>query len=529
MAAGRELIPALRRLFGPPPVEKKGLAERVRSSSRAYVTPGQPYSSTWNVNRAVTEAYEANPLVYRAIEVICDNAVAQRIILRKDDPDTGKIVQSGEDPSRLLYVLNRRANPWETAKIFRHRLVAQYLLSSKGLYIEVIRTRSGRIGMVNLLDPDLCEIVPSEKRDPNTNEIIASDPLGAFRVRVPGGGYDELPRFDPEATDQPASILWLRAPHPTVMWEGMSPVQAAGLSIDLDKYARIYNRRFLQNDGRPGGLLSVKGVANRDMMERIQAQFTGGPESAGRTTVISADSVSYADTSGSPRDLMWGELSAMTKSEIALAFGVPESILGDASGRTFDNADAEYAMFWEHRMKPLLEMLDDQLDILTGGYDDDLYLRHDLSRVWVLGRHKREEIRTAREDVALGLRTINEYREIAELDPVPGEFADVLLVPGGKIVGTDDEELATRVAELPMLGSPKAADPAEEAEQGAEIGSMAGARLADNNVSAARLRLVAGQDRVPTAIEGRKGLEPEGKQGGARDGAGEDPGPSLWG
>lgn len=529
--AGLELFPALRRLLGPSPVEQKGLAERVRASSRSYVTPGQPYSNTWNVDRAVREGYEGNPLVYRAIEVICQNAIAQRIVLRKDDPDDGATIDTSKDPSRLLYVLNRRANPWETALIFRHRLVAQYLLSSRGVFIEVILARSGRMGMLNLVDPDLVDIVPSEKRNPQTNEVTESDPIGAFQVRVPGGGYDELPRFDPEASveDQPSSILWIRSPHPTVMWAGMSPVQAAGMSIDLDKYARLYNRRFLQNDGRPGGLLSVKGVANRETMERIQSQFTGGPESAGRTTVISADSVSYADTSGSPRDLMWGELSKMTKSEIALAFGVPESVMGDASGRTFDNADAEYAMFWEHRMLPLLRELDDQLDILTGGYDDDLYLRHDLSKVWVLGRHKREAQRTAREDVGLGLRTINEYREIAELDPMPGEFADVLLVPGGKIIGTDDQELAERVAELPMLGSPQAADPAEEAEQGAEIGGVAGATLANDNVSASRLRLVAGEDRAPAALEQRKVLELEGKQSGAREEAGATPGPTIWG
>lgn len=527
--AGRELFPALRRLFGPSPVEQKGLAERVRASSRSYVTPGQPYSNTWNVDRAVREGFEGNPLVYRAIEVICANAVAQRIVLRKDDPDEGKTIEMGKDPSRLLYVLNRRANPWETALIFRHRMMAQYLLSSRGVYIEVVLTHSGRIGTLNLLDPDLVDIIPSEKRDPQTNKVTESDPIGAFRIRVPGGGFDELPRFDPEAENQPSSVLWIRSPHPTVMWEGMTPVQAAGLSIDLDKYARIYNRRFLQNDGRPGGLLSVKGAASRETMERIQAQFTGGPESAGRTTVISADAVSYADTSGSPRDLMWGDLSKMTKSEIALAFGVPESVLGDASGRTFDNADAEYAMFWEHRMLPLLRELDDQLDILTGGYDDDLYLRHDLSKVWVLGRHKRAEIQTAREDVGLGLRSINEYRELAGLDPVPGDFGNVLLVPGGKIIGTDDQELAERVAELPMLGTPVAADPSEEAQQGAEIGGVLGATLAENNVNASRLRLVAGEDRAPAGIEGRKALELEGKQGGAREEAGTAPGAHPWG
>lgn len=526
--ADRVWFAGIRALFMPAVTaavqEAKGLPERIRASARAYVTPGQPYNNTWNVDRAVKEAYEGNPLVYRAIEVICQNAIAQRIIFRDGDPDDGKIISAvSEDPSRLLYVLNKRANPWETALIFRHRMVAQYLLSSRGVFIEVIRTAAGRIGMLNLLDPDLVDMVPSE-----------TNPINAFRIRTPNNAtsYDYLPPFDPEADaeSQPAAILWIRNPHPTVMWEGMSPIQAAGMSIDLDKYARLYNRRFLQNDGRPGGLLSVKGVGDRDQLERIQAQFQGGPESAGKTTVIQADSVSYADTSGSPRDLMWGELSSLTRKDIAMALGVPESVLGDASGRTFDNADAEYAMFWEHRMLPLLRSLDDQLDILTGGYDDDLYLRHDLSKVWVLGRHKREKVQTMFAWWQAGGVTLNEFREEAEMDKVPGHLGDVLLIPGGRIVGTDDQEIADEIAALPMLGTPAPADPALTAQAGAALGSQIGAGIAENNVNAARLRLVAGEDRVPAALEQGKSAVAvlEGKQSRARDDAGPPGDTDTW-
>lgn len=324
----RVWLPALRGVFAPTS-EAKSLPDRVRASTTGHVVPGIPYSSTWDVRRAVEEAYEANPLVFRAIEVICTNAVDRAIVLFDGHPTKPKrkIEESAQDPSRLLYVLNRRANPLETALIFRHRLVAQFLLSSRGCFIEVVRTRSGKIGLLNLIDPDLVRMVPTE-----------DNPIAAFEVRTPNASvnaYNYLPAFDPSATaeEQPSSILWVRAPHPLVMWKGMSPVQAAGMSIDLDKYARVYNRRFLQNDGRPGGLLSVKGAVHRDQLELIQAQFAGGPESAGRTTVISADAVSYADTSGSPRDLMWGDLSRLTKADISIAFGVPESVLGDASGR----------------------------------------------------------------------------------------------------------------------------------------------------------------------------------------------------
>jgi HK97 family phage portal protein len=524
----REFLPALRqRISGAladQPAESKNLAERVRASSTGYVVPGQPYVSKWSTRRATEEGYEGNPLVYRCIEVICQHAIAQKIVLRQGDPDDGKTIsEAGADPTRLLYVLNRRANPWETALTFRHRLVAQFLLSSKGVFIEVIRTESGRIGMLNLLDPDLCANVAVEKIDPQTREVIESDPIGTVQIQVPGGGYNYLPRFDPaaDAITQPSSVLWVRSPHPLVLWRGMSPVQAAGMPIDLDKYARIYNRRFLQNDGRPGGLLSVKGVVKRTDMEQIQAQFSGGVDSAGRTTVISADAVSYVDTSGSPRDLMWGELSNATRKDIAMTMGVPESVMGDASGRTFDNADAEYEMFWTGRMLSLLRTLDDQLDVLTGGYDDDLYLRHDLSKVWVLGRHKRTIEDRALADYNAGTITIDEYRTIKDMKPWNVPATQSLWLPSGKVPVGPTQQITDAAAKLVPVGTAAPADPAASARAGAAEGSQIGARIAQNNNAANTLRYVASTRLPETALEssditGGESQTVEGKQGGAR-------------
>src|SRR4029077_9987274 len=127
----------------------------------------------------------------------------------------------------------------------------------------------------------------------------------------------------------------------------------------------------------------IKGVVREDKVQEIQAQFNGGIDSAGRTTVVQADQISYVDTSGSPRDLLWGELSRATRQEIAAVFGVPVSVMAGATGETFDNADADYTMFWLHRMKSLLGDLDDQLDILTiGGFEHPLTLEHKLCGVW---------------------------------------------------------------------------------------------------------------------------------------------------
>jgi len=521
VAPRRRLLPALRTALG---FEVKGLAERVRASSSGYLVPGIPYSSTWSVKRATEEAYEGNPLVYRAIEVICTSAVKQRMILRKGDPDDGETISDHrKDPTRLLYCLNKRANPWETGKIFRHRLVAQYLLSSKGVYLEVTLTRGGRIGILNVIDPDLVDHVPSE-----------TDPIAGFEIRTPNASVQSvnyLPRYDPKAgvDKQPHAMLWIRAPHPLIMWEGMSPVQAAGLSIDLDHYARIYNRRFLQNDGRPGGLLAVKGVASRDQLELIQAQFTGGPESAGRTTVVQADSLSYADTSGSPRDMMWGELSKATKEEVAMVFGVPRSVMGDAQGETFDNTDADWAMFWEGRMDSLTGQLDDQLDILTGGYDDELYLRHDLSKVWVLGRHRREEADRAAADLERGAINYDEYREATGRKALKVPATQVLWLPAnGKMAAAKDDEQVQAAVETPfaMIGggamAPEEVPPVQDGEPG-QLPAAANGKPTMRLLPAGR-RNSGGPD--PGLDSGaREGLE--GKQGPPRT-SGSTSGAATW-
>jgi HK97 family phage portal protein len=512
VASRRRLLPAVRAALG---WEVKGIQERVRASSAAYLVPGIPYSSTWSVKRATEEGYEGNPLVYRAIEIICENAVERAMILRKGDPKKGDVIaKTGEDPTRLLYCLNKRANPWETGRIFRHRMLAQYLLSSKGVYLEVVLTRSGRIGILNVIDPDLVSHVPSE-----------TDPIGGFEIRTPNAAIqatDYLPRYNPKKPIA-HSMLWLRAPHPLIMWEGMSPVQAAGLSIDLDHYARLYNRRFLQNDGRPGGLLAVKGTANRDQIELIQAQFNGGPESAGRTTVIQADQVSYADTSGSPRDLMWGELSNATKEDISMVFGVPRSILTDSAGQTFDNTDADWAIFWEGRMKSLLGTVDDQLDILTGGYDDELYLRHDLSDVWVLGRHEREQADRAAADLERGAINVDEYREITGREPIGVPATQVLWLPTNGRMAAGESDLAIEAAATPLAGGGQSAP--EDAGEEPPVELPAGRSDTMRLLPAGRRQAGGGAENEN--LEREPPPDKEGKQGPPRLG-GSAPETSLW-
>lgn len=532
--ASRTLAPALRRLLGwQPAKETKGYSGRVSSFFRQYVVPGQPYTTRWNTDRAVREGFEVNPWIYRAVHVTAAKMISWQMVLRQDDPVDGKPLPADADPTRLLHVLNVQANPWERAKLFRYRLIAQYLLSSKGVFIEIRRSRAGRIAMLTLLDPDQVEILPTVIGE-NPDGTKQVDPIGAFRVTVNDGSgpFNELPRFDPKADfeKQPGSVLWVRSPHPTLMFQGMAPIQAAALSADMDKAARLYNRRFMNQDGRPGGIVLVKGYAKDDQLEIIEARVNGGPDSIGRLTAIEGDALEFVDTSGSPRDTQWADTMDRMRKEVSIAFGCPESVLGDASGRTFDNADAEKANWLEDTVTKLADLLDDQLDVLTGAWDDTLFLRHDYSVEWVLGRHKRDEVDRASADFKEGRITLNDWREIAGKEPLDDPWARVLFLPGGSVVAGDPADIAV-VAKLPMIGAPQAANPETEARRGATIGSRAGVREAENVVSAQRfqLRRAAQENRggmAPVALEQRDALaltggELEGKESGARAGGGD--------
>lgn len=533
----RTLAPALRQLItGRPVVQTKGLSGRVRTFFRQYTVPGQPYTVDWNTDRAVREGFEVNPWIYRAVHVTASRIVGRKIVLRQDDPDTGVPLATSADPTRLLHMFNVQANPWERAKVFRYRLIALWLLSSKGVFIEIVRSRAGRIGMMMLLDPDMVETVPTVMTDANGQPLYNRDgservdPLGAYRVTVNDGSgpYNTLPRFNPKASfeQQPKSVLWVRSPHPTLMFRGMSPMQAAALTVDMDRAARMYNKRFMDEDGRPGGLVLVKGNVVGDTLEIIEAKVNGGPASRGRLTALQGDAMDFVDTSGSPRDTQWSETMDRTRKEASMVFGVPESVLGDSSGRTFDNADAEKANWMEDTLQPLTDMLDDQLDILTGAWDDALFFRHDWSTEWVLNRHKREEIAKAAEDFDKGRITLNEYRKIAGLSEVDDPAARVFYLPGGRVIAGAPDDVAA-VAKLPTMGVATPADPAEEARRGAQQGSVAGVRAAENVNNARSLRIAAsGGERAPVAIEQRDmlaltGAPLEGKQGGARDRGGE--------
>jgi hypothetical protein len=224
---------------------------------------------------------------------------------------------------------------------------------------------------------------------------------------------------------KPDDVCWIRRPHPLDPYLSLTPLEASGVAIEIENLAKLYNRNYLLNDGRPGGLLVVRGEIDDDDKEELRNRFRGNLSKAGHTTVISSDDgVDFVDTSASPRDAAYIQMRQITKEEILSAFGVPESVIGNASGRTFSNAAEEIRVFWMETMLPHLEPLARGLDEL----DDKYYLDFDTSEVPILMLYKQERDRYLLQEFQTGLISANEYRTGSSRKEVEADLADSLLM-----------------------------------------------------------------------------------------------------
>lgn len=419
--------------------------ERAAGAIAAY-SYGVPYRANWGIDRAVSEGLEGNTWVYKAVTTIADSQSRLNMEMRKGDPESGTLVE--DHP--LLPLLNRRPNPYESAKDFRFRVSTQLLLSKQGVFVEIVRNLKGEVAALHLLPPQYTAPIP----DPRTF-------VSGYQVWVGG--------TRPEVLDA-SRVLWIKNPHPTDPYLSLTPLEVAGIDVDTNKYAKLYNRNFMQHDGRPGGILAVKGYMSPEDAQEMQRRF--GPGSTpGRTSVIAADAVDYVDTSTAPRDAQYTESLKQTKEDILLAFGTPETVLGNASGRTFDNADAEFEVFWKVTMANHDDAIAAAFDRLTSDeVDDDLFLRHDTSQVGVLQREKRERRERVLAEVDAGHMTLDEAR--IELGDEPYDLPETrsLWMPSGKIaVAMNDEDrtlIASHLEELNAGQTDEGQQPEQQAVPG---------------------------------------------------------------
>lgn len=403
--------------------------------SRNPANVGKAYRDNWDIERAYREGMQKVTWVSRCIDAIAGNQARLPIILRKDNSPEGEIIKGkAAARSTLLEVLNTKSNIGENSFIFRYRLSSQLLLGTRGAFIEKVKGRDGRIIGLNLLPPQSTSPIP----DPKTF-------VSGYEVSMPYGEKIYL---------KPEDVCWIRRPHPLDPYLSLTPLESAGVAVEIENLAKLYNRNYLINDGRPGGLLVLRGEIDDDDKEELRSRFRGNLSRAGYTSVISSDDgVDYVDTSANPRDAAYIQMRQITKEEILASFGVPESVIGNASGRTFSNASEEIRVFWMETMLPHLEVLARALDEL----DDDYYIDFDTEEVPILMLYRQERQRYLMDEFNAGLISNNEYRLGSGRKETESDLSDSLLLNPNLIPIANTKKKMEEPAQATIPGAPMGA------------------------------------------------------------------------
>ena len=251
------------------------------------------------------------------------------------------------------------------------------------------------------------------------------------RVRVVPHPTDYVSHFLYEPVNGAAPIrfereevVWLRYSNPIDEFSGLSPLAAARIAADVSGAAMKSNRNLFSQGIQMGGLVMPTGSTplTEDQARQLEESLTRrfrGVDKAHRWGVMRIET-KFQPMSLSPKDAEF--LGAMKTSleDIARAYGVPQDLVGGQ--RTYENVQAAMKILWQHTIVPearfIATELTEQLLPMFAGADGADLCEFDLSQVDVLKEDQMLAWTIAKEKLAAGVMTINDYRGEVGEDPV---------------------------------------------------------------------------------------------------------------
>jgi HK97 family phage portal protein len=383
----RKLIkPALGNLSS---VAAKAGGGRVSAATQAvtYVSEGQPLSIDWGAEQQARLAYLGQVYVMRGCRLIADT-IAQLPWVAGPDPTDPSTYNKNASLARLLGPSTPQApggpNPYTNARTFWAWTIIQYIVTGRWAW-ECQLDGTGK-------DKEIIGLYPL------VSAAIAPKPTQTGDRWF--NGYEYTPATGViELTDEQVIYNW----RPSIVdWRlPESMLNSATYPTYIANAVDRYMANLLKNDLVATTLIVTPPIEEADQRRAWQDQFVSeftGIQNTGKTLFaeVEADesdtgagsrpSIQVERIATSPMDAGLAAAAEVAKTEICIALGVPKSLMGDASGSTFSNADAEWRNFWTTTLLDMICDLQDQVNqTLAQRLDGGKYVGwFDLSKVEAL-------------------------------------------------------------------------------------------------------------------------------------------------
>lgn len=207
-------------------------------------------------------------------------------------------------------VLNRRPNKWQKPHQFKRMLTAHVLLRGNGFALKVM-SRDELIALIPL--------------HPDRVKIYQNDDLSlTFKYQRKDGGTVELSQSE---------IFHLYG-LTLNGYSGVTPITYARETIGLALAQENYGATAFKNGARVGGVLKHPGKLSVDAQKNLQAsldEYRSGGEKEGRNLILE-EGMDYGRMAMTAEDAQWVDARKLSRSDIAMFYGVPPSMIGDNSG-----------------------------------------------------------------------------------------------------------------------------------------------------------------------------------------------------
>ncbi|MGA5506837.1 phage portal protein [Streptomyces umbrinus] len=366
---------------------------------------------------AEARGYANSAVAYRCVAAIADNGSSVPLVVRR--PDGQEIEGHG-----ISHLFNKRPNPLMSARVFKSLLLQQGELAGQAfVWLDRGETGLGDVTEVHLVFDQVDVIVdkPIAQR-PTTANIIG------FMIRRADG--TQVPVL-------PEEMLWLRYPHPFDPLGCLPPWRAARHAVDMDAYAREWQKQSYKNGARPNGVVYLGHMEQREF-DAVKASWRSsmqGPENAGRDLLVRSapgggqngnSGIGYERLGFTPEEMDYLESRMANAGEVMLAFGVPHDYL--SGGTTYENRAAAKTTLWSDTIVPKLEIIGSEIDLRLLPSDAE-EAEWDLSGVDALQEGRDSIANRTRASVYADTLTIDEARAELGKDPLPNGLGAHTLTP----------------------------------------------------------------------------------------------------
>lgn len=410
--------------------------------------PRMPTLSQWsqqtpqNQFPLYSRAYQGNEIVFSAIEMLATSAGEPHIVGRKFQRESptvrneeqrllaaghtrrevkSRLIKNGfykELPNHPLIRLLEKPNPWMSRGQMWGTVVMDEALAGNSYWVKVRFDGGPLRGAVRelwRLRPDRVRVIPSA-----TNYIEGYEyNTGTEKITFPA-----------------ADIIHFKTRNPLNDYYGMPPLMPIAGRVDIDDYMKTFLRSFFERGGAagPGAILSVKGRVSQEDKDAIRERFRHRYGQPGELLILDNAESTYtqAGLNRGLRDALPKELDAMQEARIAMAFGIPGSILGLLIGyesSSYANKRQDWQVLWDLTMTPKLSNYDDVLNLqLVPEFGQIDEVHFDLSDIHALQEDVDKIHARLRANWQASGLTWEEYREGLGYDPNVSADA-IVIVP----------------------------------------------------------------------------------------------------